>query len=192
MVQLFHIMGKYIYSDSSAKKYHRIVDVDNKTITSATALPQNYSYAQAVVLDNKIHLFGGETYPKRHYTWDGSTWTLESTETPIDVDSITKVIADNDGYLHIFRYLVHYKLVNGSWVQQTDMPYSSNDVNTTIFKDSKIYIFNEYNYYVIDGSNSTQYDSPFRFHKSASLLLNGNIVLLGGYYTEQMVYYLFE
>lgn len=180
-----HLLG-----GTNSKKTHYIVNVTSKTGRYATSnLPQDYEFAVAVVAgDNKIHLFGG-TNNKRHYTYDGTSWTLVSGDTPTGLNRYSSVCVDSSGKIHIFSYLKHYKYDNSSWTTLSDMPFTSNNM-LTLFRGNEIHGFSYNVHYVYNGTNLQEYELPFYSSYAASTIVNNKFVLIGGSMTKGLVYYL--
>ena len=42
-------------------------------------MPYSFSDGDAVVYNDKLHLLGGDDNPTKHYAYNGSTWSSEST-----------------------------------------------------------------------------------------------------------------
>lgn len=71
-----------------------------------STLPYYFAYGSAVVLNDKIHILGGGD-GKKHYKWDGSSWTSVST-LPYYFYNGSAVVLNNE--IHILGGTNHYKL----------------------------------------------------------------------------------
>ena len=160
-------------------------------------LPQNYKFSPAVACDGKIHLFGGETDGTSHYTWKtgDSAWTLLSTPTPINMKYGLAVVRQSTNHIHILNSTKHYELnSSGVWVEKGTLPFDVNTIlgYTIVSKGSNIHVFHEFEHYVWDGNSWLNYaDLPIAADRySFAVLQDDKIALVGGEYSERLVYYL--
>ena len=91
-----HILGAY--DASHATKHYKW---NGSSWTSVSTLPYAFTYNQAVVFNNGIHILGGgndsSTYTK-HYRWNGTFWT-EVSSLPYDFKAGSVVVLNDE--IHI-------------------------------------------------------------------------------------------
>lgn len=190
-----HMLGTTDQRTSS--KVHVIVN--NSGVSTGIDLPQIYNGSTVVVYEGKIHYFDGTTSSKDHYTWQtgDSTWTKLTNGTPINMRCGLAVVRQSTNQLHILNGTSHYKydVEVGSWVEKGTNPFNIDSFAfTAISKGSKIHVFNGYSHYVWDDSGWLDYgDLIISADKySFPILQNNKIGIVGGYYSDRLVYYLLD
>ena len=87
-------------------------------------LPYDFENGCAVVWANGIHILGGTHLSSAHYSWDGNTWTFEST-LPYNFENGCAVVWNDE--IHILggtnNGTCHYKYNGITWEQVSTIPY---------------------------------------------------------------------
>ena len=116
--------------------------------------------------NNEIHILGGNTYPTRHYKWNGSSWVSVST-LPFSCYENSAVVFK--GCIYVIHGVAIYKFNGSSWTQVLTLegaPIYKSDISNMVVFNDKIHIFDIYNNYVsqmydvyddIDGSTMYVY-----------------------------------
>ena len=187
-----HILGGSGGNTTNHYKY------SNGEWTSVSTLPYAFYYGYAVVLNNEIHILGtidSNNYTK-HYKYSNGEWTSVST-LPYNFYSGSAVVLD--GEIHILGASIttnstkHYKYSDGQWTQVSTLPYNANRPEILII-DGEIYIFGTSTNSNINGRKVYKYHEnqwvltsitlPYQLSNGASVLLNNEINVLGGYYVD--------
>ena len=186
-----HILG----GSTNGTKHYKY---SNGEWISVSTLPYVFYYGSAVVLNGEIHILGSidsNSYTK-HYKYSNGEWTSVST-LPYNFYSGSAVVLD--GEIHILgastttNYTKHYKYSGGQWTQVSTLPYKANRPKTLII-DGEIYIFGTSADANINGRKVYKYHEnqwvltsitlPYQLSNGASVLLNNEINILGGSYTD--------
>ena len=108
------------------------------------ATPYNISnYSCTVLFDNKVHILGGGStglYTK-HYSWDGTEWSEEST-LPYEFSGGCAVVLDNK--IHILggglSGTSHYSWDGTAWSEESTLPYEFAYGSAIVYNNSEIHI----------------------------------------------------
>ena len=148
----------------------------------------DYPAYRGVVYHDKIHIFGGSSSNdlKKHYAWNGSSWSSQST-LPYNVFySYSSVIVYKDK-IHLLGghdtadRKKHYAWNGSSWSSQSTLPFEMEDGTVAVY-NNKLHIINGTKHYAWDGSSwSSQSTLPVDTNKSCAIAYNGEIHLVGGY-----------
>ena len=122
-------------------------DSDKITIdpVKLTDAPYDFYYGSAVVLNGEIHILGGYDSDvfRKHYKWDGSSWTSVST-LPYKFFHASAVLLN--GEIHILGSVntgdntKHYKWDGSSWTEVSTLPYKFYD-GSAVLLNGVIHIF---------------------------------------------------
>lgn len=186
-----HLLGGSGFTDNSHLKWD--LDDENKEWEVASDLPYNFCGGSAVVCNNKLHIFGGYTYPSfmsihqfnhaswdsiraswtnKHYYWDGNTWT-KAADTPFTTWGSTPFVINNTIHLagggivdNTNLGTNHYLFKDDTWKKATNLP-------TPLFKPS--IVSNGTKAYVLGGidPSSTLYVGSTNGISSPSYTISG-------------------
>ena len=182
-----------------AKTSLKKVKLSNKLINfnpfrSVSTLPYAANASRAVVLNGEIHILGGSASGnrKKHYKWDGSSWTSVST-LPYDFANASAVVLD--GEIHILgsstagsnNETKHYKWDGISWTSVSTLPYDFKS-GAAVVLSGEIHILGSSStnkskmHYKWDGTSWTSVSTlPYDFYSgNNAVVLNGEIHILGG------------
>lgn len=101
---------------------------DNNVWERVSTLPYDFVAGCAVVYENEIHIISGSNSDRKHYKWDGSTWTSVST-IPSSISYSftygTALIYNNE--IHVFSWFGtdHYKWDGSDWISVSTLPENS-------------------------------------------------------------------
>lgn len=137
------VVKAYCSDDGLSKQFYSSGWIDHWE--SVSTLPYGFYNGSACVFQDKIHILGGQGNTKKHYSWDGTTWTEESelpyncTDTGIAVykDRIHILGTTSDGY---GGYACHYAWDGTSWTQLTNIPIYFYGKNRVTVYNNKIYM----------------------------------------------------
>ena len=151
------------------------------------ALPYNFTYGSAVVLNNEIHILGSSSNNTKHYKYNGSSWTEVST-LPYKFYQGSAVVFNNE--IHILGgsdgTTKHYKYNGSSWSRVSTLPYSFT-YGSAVVLNNEIHILgssSDIKHYKYNGSSWTEVSTlPYSFYQGGAVVLNNEIHILGGYYS---------
>lgn len=168
----------------------------------ASTLPYSFNYSSAVVLDNEIHILGGQlasSLYRLHYKYSNGSWTKVST-LPYDFYYGSAVILDNEIHIlgsgHSGDYRKHYKYSNGLWTEVSALPYDF-DQGSAVVLNGEIHILGGYfgrtNHFKYSNGSWTEVSTlDYDFYMSSAVVLNDEIHILGsyssGYYRKHYKY----
>ena len=153
-----------------------------------TEPPMSGYQANAVVYHDKVHLLGGANNPTAHYSWDGTTWTEEST-IPFNFVLGSAVVWNDE--IHLLgsssAASAHYSWDGSTWTQETSVPVTFYGENNAVLFDNKINTVSSlWGHYAqhryickYDGSWTSQLN-PVNQQYTSCAAYNGKIYLLGG------------
>lgn len=186
-----------IHTFGGAKNTYAHYTWDGSTWTKITTeCPYVYTYYQALVYKNEIHILQG----KAHFKWNGSTWTNIAT---IPVDCTNSVVAVYNNEIHFFGggsstdefSSIHYKYNGSTWTVDTKIPQTLYASGVGVI-DNILYLFcnyaakqigNFYNeqtiIYAWNGSTWTTIDTfaNIEMFRCAYVTFNNRIYLIGGH-----------
>ena len=105
---------------------------------SVSTLPYAFQDGSAVVLNNEIHILGGQSFGGYHYKFNGSSWTSVSA-LPYDFYRGSAVVLN--GEIHILggsydssSYTSHYKFnsTTSPWTEVSTLPYDFYSGNAVV------------------------------------------------------------
>ena len=159
---------------------------------SVSTLPFNFYHSSAVVLNNEIHLlssgyYNSVNYPdaKKHYKWNGTTWTEVST-IPYMFMKASAVVYKNE--IHLLggpeSLTYHYKWNGTSWEEVSTLPYKFCYGSAVVYND-EIHILGSSSdtkkHYKWNGTTWTQVSTlPYNYCYTTAVVYNNEIHLLGG------------
>ena len=185
--------GSYVW-----KKYEigSELKIFNKSVST---LPYNFHNGSAVVLNGEIHILGGganSTSYKKHYKWDGNSWTSVST-LPYDFHYGSAVVLN--GEIHILgsdlsgTYTKHYKFDGSSWTSVSTLPYDFYRGSAVVLNNEIHILGSNYNssvrkkHYKWDGSSWASVSTlPYNFYYGSAVALNGEIHILGSNFNSSV------
>ena len=176
----------------SIKENSVVVNQDEVVST----LPYSFQYGSAVVLNDEIHILGGSDSgtSKKHYKWDGTSWTSASKLPPYNFYFGSAVVLNNE--IHIlggsdsYGIKSHYKWDGTSWTSVSKLPYNFSNGSAVVLNNEihilgsdNSYSTNNYvSHYKWNGSSWTSVSKlPYNFSNSSAVVLNDEIHILGGY-----------
>lgn len=144
------------------------------------------SPAASVIYENKIHILGDD---RGHYSWDGTSWTQEST-LPYYGAGIIAVVYNNK--IHILggtgnsNYTKHYSWNGTSWSQESNLPgdgtYDTH--GDAVVYNNKIYVYDRNSFGLISWNGSTWTTEAQKYSTAARgarlVVYNNKIHFLGG------------
>ena len=140
-----HSVYVYALNDTSVDDY-----------LGASTLPYDFYHGDAIVLNNEIHILGGDggTY-KEHYKWNGTSWTSVST-LPYNFRNGDAIVLNDE--IHILGsingssvYKNHYKWNGTSWSSVLTLPYDFYHGDAIVL-NNEIHLLGTY-----DSSNRTKH-----------------------------------
>ena len=155
---------------------------------SISTLPYNFYNGSAVVLNNEIHILGGNGKRTAHYKWNGKSWVQVST-LPYNFEHGGCVVYNNE--IHILGttfdssyYKAHYKWNGTSWEEVSTLPFD-------LYYGSAVVLNNEIHilggnggytkHYKYNGSTWTEVSTlPYEFYQGCAVVYNNEIHILGG------------
>lgn len=157
---------------------------------SVSTLPYDFYNGCAVVLNGEIHILGTDKSSnyRKHYKWNGSSWTSVST-LPYDFYYGSAVVLN--GEIHIlgantYPYTQHYKWDGSSWSSVSTLPYNFYN-GCAVVLNGEIHILgsgannNPAKHYKWNGSRWTSVSTlPYNFYQGSAVVLNNEIHILGG------------
>lgn len=177
---------------------------------SVSTLPYEFSYGVAVVLNNEIHILGSYyftgtppnqtyTHARKHYAWNGSTWSSKST---LSTDVTYEVIGvAYDNAIHIFRSpnnsitSNHYMWNGSSWTTLAYLTSFQAYGAQAIVYDNRIHLLGGLNsntaHYTWNGTNYNQLSPlPYNFSFGSAVVCNNEteIAILGTNETNYKTY----
>ena len=159
---------------------------------SVSTLPYYHYRGSAVVLNNEIHLLGGEGGATVHYKWNGSSWSSVSTIPYIFYQSCA-VVYNNQ--IHLIgsssNKTAHYKWNGSSWVSVSTLPYDFHRGSAVVL-NNEIHIMGGYGvspytqHYKFNGSSWSSVSTlPYAsFIGGGAVVLNNEIHIMGGAYNN--------
>ena len=205
-----HIIGTGAYDGSSLSrysKYHYKYDPNNGWKYVDDDVPYAFFKGCVVVYHDKIHIIGGDLLPndyhdydRYHYSWDGTSWSYESTlPTNYGVTSGCAVVYHDKIYViggnhnrdqqinydpYIMKEL-YYDSDNSQWVTNLiSIPYNITNGIAMVY-NNKIHIFggnDGYKHYSWDGTSwKKEWDIPYKFCEGSGCAFKSEMYLLGGY-----------
>jgi hypothetical protein len=125
---------------------------ENGTWVNLTNFPTNNSKMLGVFYNNKVHIIGGSSNSKYHYSYYNGNWSRE-VDTPINVamGSCAAVVLNNKIHL-LTSDKRHYTWNGGSSWEILDDELPVQPFEATV-KDDTIHIFNTYKHYKLIDSN---------------------------------------
>ena len=99
-----------------------------------------FYYGSAVVYNNEIHILGGNGGSKKHYKWNGSSWSEVST-LPYNFNSSCAVVYNNE--IHIMggsNNTNHYKWDGTNWTSVSTLPYICYNGARAVVYNNEIHI----------------------------------------------------
>ena len=181
---------------------HKDLNLKSATMSiPVSILPYEFVNGDAVVLNDEIHILGsysGSSDYKKHYKYDGSTWTNVST-LPYDFYYGSAVVLNNE--IHILGsydssyYTKHYKYDGSTWTNVSTLPYSFYYGSAVVY-NNEIHILGSDNsyrtsHYKYDGSTWTSVSTlPYGFYNGSAVVYNNEIHILGSgnYFTKHYKY----
>lgn len=149
-------------------------------------LPYEFIAGSVVVLNNEIHLLGGNGNGTKHYKYNGIEWVSVS-ELPYDFKYGDAVVFNNE--IHILGgssgETKHYKYNGVSWSEVSTLPYNFM-MGSVIVLDNEIHLLGgtgngTKHYKWIDGTGWNEVSTlPYNFYDGSALVVDGNINILGG------------
>ena len=109
----------------SEKHYTHIGNGQFKTLDN---IPYHFIHGSIVIYNNKIHIIGSTVSgdKTKHYSWNGTSWTDEST-LPYDFSYGSAVAYDNKihilGGLGVSDVTKHFSWDGTSWSEESTLPY---------------------------------------------------------------------
>lgn len=187
---LLDTTGKHIVTAT----FHNFMDKfeievqDRKLITK---YPFSYfRYGCAVVLNNEIHLLGGEQSQRMHYKFDGTNWISVST-LPNNFKNGCAVVYHDE--IHILggdsmpQYNMHYRYNGERWIFESNLPLDFYNGCAVVYND-KIHILGGSSawtaHYSWDGEQwAAETNMPWYFTNGSAVVYNNEIHILGTYHT---------
>ena len=157
-----------------------------------TSLPYDIDIGSAVVLNNEIHILGGNGGDQNHYKFNGTSWTKVST-LPYTFYGGSAVVLNNE--IHILSGSTntykqnHYKFNGTSWTKVSTLPDVTSFHSSVVILSNTLYIFaipsssSDRYLYKFNGTSWTKLDkSVLSFFGSGSALIayQNEIHILGG------------
>ena len=132
-----------------------------------STLPYNFYEGSAVVLNNEIHILGGENHYTNHYKYNGTSWIKVST-LPYEFAYSPAIILNNE--IHIVgsysgnydKY--HYKYNGTSWEKVSTLPYS-------FYDGSAVVLNNEI--HILGSSDSDNKTAHYRYNGTSWVMTLG-------------------
>ena len=127
---------------------------------SASTLPYNFHEGKAVTFDNNIHILGSHNsgQERKHYKWDGTSWTSVST-LPYSFYNGAAVVYNNE--IHILGgsggNTSHYKWDGISWTSVSTLPYNFYYGAAVVYNNG-IHILGSLSYYRYHYKSELKYD----------------------------------
>lgn len=92
-----HAIGSYRHNGG---KSHFVYNKDTKKWTMLNPTPLSFYYSTALVINDKIHVFGGSGSAANHYVWDevNDTWELLGTSAGSNTESCLLIYSCGCGY----------------------------------------------------------------------------------------------
>ena len=164
-----------------------------------STLPYDFNYGSAVVLNDEIHILGssGSGNSKKHYKWNGTSWTSASTLPPYNFYFGSAVVLNDE--IHIlggsdeYGFKSHYKWDGTSWTSVSKLPYAFvngsavvlNDEIHILGSDNTSSTYNHVKHYKWNGKSWTSVSTlPYDFYCGSAVVLNDKIHILGGGVSE--------
>ena len=158
-----------------------------------TSLPVTQQYGCAVVLNDEIHVLGGNnssTYT-RHMKWDAtnSSWVTVST-LPYQFRSGCAVVLNDEihilGSYQTSNKTEHYKWNGAEWVSASTLPYAFYCASAVVFND-EIHILGSYNnsnrkaHYKWNGTEWVSVSTlSYNFYYGSAIVYGDEIHIFGG------------
>lgn len=151
-------------------------------------LPYNFYNGSAVVLNNEIHILGGEGNLKKHYKWNGSNWVSVST-LPYNFYRGSVVVLNNEIHILGTSYTgdttKHYKWNGTSWTSVSTLPYDFYGGSAVVL-NNEIHILgcapnvSRTKHYKWNGSRWTSVSTlPVQYVRNPAVVLNNEIHIFG-------------
>ena len=192
-----HIMGQSQTQYGNSDYYH--YKYNNGTWSSVSTFRYKfYDGSDAVVLNNEIHLFGGNT--NNHYKYNGSTWSNIST-LPYEFRFGSAIVYNNE--IHIMggnyntntkKYHYKYNTSTNTWSSVSTLPYDFYEGSAVVY-NNEIHMLSHYYYHFKYNSDTNTWTSvkstPYQFYDGSAVVLNNEIHILGGsesYYKHYKYY----
>lgn len=122
-------------------------------IVTPSRLPYDFQSGCAVVLNDEIHILGGDYYSghsRKHYKWDGTSWTSVSI-LPYDLDNGNAIVVNNE--IHILGAnkssdkKKHYKWNGTSWTSVSTLPVESRAYDSCFILNNFLHVKFYYGYF---------------------------------------------
>ena len=167
----------------------KYVDELVSACVSVSTLPYKFYQGSAVVLNNEIHILGGNAKNiwTNHYKFNGSSWESVST-LPYEFAYGSAVVYNNE--IHILGSgssaapTNHYKFNGSSWESVSTLPYNFYDGSTVVYNGEIHILGGGSNYYTDHYKfNGTSWESvstlPYEFYLGSAVVFNNEIHILG-------------
>ena len=178
---------------------HKDLNLKSATMPiPVSTLPYEFKNGSAVVLNDEIHILGGDTGSRNHYKYDGSTWTSVST-LPYNFYDSSAVVLNNE--IHILGSGVsgndtkHYKYNGSEWVEVSTLPCNLLNGTVVIYNNEIHILGGRYTekHYKYNGSEWVEVSTlPYNFISGSAVVYNNEIHILGGSSNDGKKHYLAE
>lgn len=162
--------------------------VSTYTDLEVSTLPYDFEGGCAVVLGGEIHILGGIDNLKKHYKWDGNSWTSVSTLPYNFINGCAVVL---NGEIHILggdnassTYKKHYKWNGSKWTSVSTLPYNFY-FGSAVVLNGEIHILGTSNgdtgHFKFDGTAwSVVSNLPYSYSGGLAVVFNNEIHIMGG------------
>lgn len=183
-------------NDSVKVDYDFNLTLSSVSWVNASTIQRNFYNGSAVVLNNEIHILGGDGQSLKHHKYNGSSWSKVS-DLPYNVQNSSAVVLNDE--IHILGgsnptyYTYHWKYDGASWTEVSTLPYNFYNGSAVIF-NNEIHILggtnNALKHYKWNGNSWTEVSKlPYNFQNGSAVVYNNEIHILGidygsSYYTK--------
>ena len=168
----------------------KVVDEQVNGCISASTLPYSFYNGSAVVLNDEIHILGGNGNNTNHYKFNGSSWEEVST-LPYNFYDGSAVVLNNE--IHILggssssTYKYHYKYNGSSWVRVSTLPHDFYRGSAVVY-NGEIHILGDYSdgrkHYKYNGTSWEEVSNlPYTFYDGTAVVYNNEIHIMGSKYS---------
>lgn len=167
----------------------------DQTWKALSPLPYNFYTGSAVILNNEIHILGGQGDHDAHYKWNGTDWVSVSTLPYRFYRSVAVVYNDEihilgTDYSRTTYGVYHYKWTGTEWVSVSTLPYIFYYGGVVVYND-EIHIMgsgesaHNTKHYKWTGTEWVSVSTlPYACYESSVIVYNNEIHLLGGTYSS--------
>ena len=167
----------------------------DQTWNALSPLPYNFYTGSAVILNNEIHILGGQGDHDAHYKWNGTNWVSVSTLPYRFYRSVAVVYNDEihilgTDYSRSTYGVCHYKWTGTEWVSVSTLPYIFYYGGVVVYND-EIHIMgsgesaHNTKHYKWTGTEWVSVSTlPYACYESSVIIYNNEIHLLGGTYSS--------